>query len=111
MEYAKADQEDILVKITGINMRDERRYGARKMKSERGRGRPRNICGGRRGRVEREDEASGRVRKEKEIKEINKKHAAFNRGPEAAPIHLLPQVWARNTWSWGILLPFFFLLV
>ncbi len=23
-----------------------------------------------------------------------------NRGPEAAEIHLLPQVWFRNTWSW-----------
>ncbi|MCX5683705.1 MAG: glucosidase, partial [Planctomycetota bacterium] len=26
---------------------------------------------------------------------------AVNRGPEAAPIHLLPHVWFRNTWSWG----------
>ena len=24
-----------------------------------------------------------------------------NRGPEKAPIHLLPQVWFRNTWAWG----------
>ena len=24
-----------------------------------------------------------------------------NRGPEAAQIHLLPQLWFRNTWSWG----------
>ncbi len=24
-----------------------------------------------------------------------------NRGPDAAPIHLLPTLWARNTWSWG----------
>jgi len=24
-----------------------------------------------------------------------------NRGPEAAPIHVLPQLWFRNTWSWG----------
>ncbi len=24
-----------------------------------------------------------------------------NRGPSAAPIHLLPTVWLRNTWSWG----------
>jgi len=23
-----------------------------------------------------------------------------NRGPEAAPIHVLPHVWARNIWSW-----------
>ncbi len=25
-----------------------------------------------------------------------------NRGPEAAPIHLLPTLWFRNTWSWGL---------
>ena len=24
-----------------------------------------------------------------------------NRGPEAAPFHLLPTLWFRNTWSWG----------
>ncbi|MCE9604676.1 MAG: glucosidase [Planctomycetia bacterium] len=24
-----------------------------------------------------------------------------NRGPEAAPLHILPQLWYRNTWSWG----------
>jgi mannosylglycerate hydrolase MGH1-like protein len=24
----------------------------------------------------------------------------FNRGPDAAPLHLLPQLWFRNTWSW-----------
>lgn len=24
-----------------------------------------------------------------------------NRGPEAAPVHLLPTLWLRNTWSWG----------
>jgi len=23
-----------------------------------------------------------------------------NRGPEAAPIHIMPQLWFRNTWSW-----------
>ena len=23
-----------------------------------------------------------------------------NRGPEAAPIHVLPHLWYRNTWSW-----------
>jgi len=26
--------------------------------------------------------------------------SAHNRGPEAAPLHLLPQLWYRNTWSW-----------
>lgn len=25
---------------------------------------------------------------------------AVNRGPDAAPIHILPTVWFRNTWSW-----------
>jgi len=25
----------------------------------------------------------------------------FNRGPEDAPIHVLPQIWFRNRWSWG----------
>ncbi|MEL6342539.1 MAG: glucosidase [Myxococcota bacterium] len=25
----------------------------------------------------------------------------INRGPDAAEIHLLPQAWFRNTWSWG----------
>ncbi len=27
--------------------------------------------------------------------------SATNRGPDPAPIHLLPQLWFRNTWSWG----------
>ena len=26
---------------------------------------------------------------------------AHNRGPEEAPLHLLPTLWFRNTWSWG----------
>ncbi len=26
---------------------------------------------------------------------------ATNRGPEAAVLHVLPQLWARNTWSWN----------
>ena len=25
---------------------------------------------------------------------------AFNRGPEAAPLHIIPQLWFRNIWSW-----------
>jgi glycogen debranching enzyme len=24
-----------------------------------------------------------------------------NRGPDAAPLHLIPQLWFRNTWAWG----------
>jgi hypothetical protein len=26
---------------------------------------------------------------------------ATNHGPDPAPLHLLPQVWFRNTWTWG----------
>jgi hypothetical protein len=26
---------------------------------------------------------------------------AFNRGPEATVLHMLPTIWFRNTWSWG----------
>jgi len=26
---------------------------------------------------------------------------AYNRGPDSAPLHLIPQCWARNVWSWG----------
>lgn len=28
------------------------------------------------------------------------KISAVNRGPEAAPLHLLPTLWFRNTWAW-----------
>ena len=28
-----------------------------------------------------------------------------NRGPEAAPLHLLPTLWFRNTWSWDAATP------
>ena len=27
----------------------------------------------------------------------------FNRGPETAPLHVLPTLWFRNSWSWGCL--------
>lgn len=27
--------------------------------------------------------------------------SAINRGPQAAPLHLLPTLWFRNTWAWG----------
>ncbi|HSE42622.1 MAG TPA: glucosidase, partial [Acidobacteriota bacterium] len=26
---------------------------------------------------------------------------AYNRGPESAPLHVLPTFWFRNNWSWG----------
>ncbi len=29
------------------------------------------------------------------------KISVINRGPDAAPIHVLPTLWFRNTWSWG----------
>src|SRR5262249_32693612 len=25
---------------------------------------------------------------------------AFNRGPDSAPLHIIPHLWFRNTWSW-----------
>jgi hypothetical protein len=30
---------------------------------------------------------------------------AINRGPDSAPLHLLPTLWFRNTWSWNQLNP------
>ena len=30
---------------------------------------------------------------------------AYNRGPDAATLHLLPTLWFRNTWSWGAEVP------
>jgi len=36
-----------------------------------------------------------------DVDELLVRVTAHNRGPEAAELHLLPQVWFRNTWSWG----------
>src|SRR5262249_51468736 len=36
-----------------------------------------------------------------DVEDILIKITATNRGPEAAPLHLLPSLWFRNTWSWG----------
>jgi hypothetical protein len=33
--------------------------------------------------------------------DILMKITVFNRGPEAAPLHVLPNIWFRNTWDWG----------
>ena len=33
--------------------------------------------------------------------EIHIRVIATNHGPEAAPLHLIPNLWFRNTWSWG----------
>ena len=35
-----------------------------------------------------------------DVEDILARITITNRGPEAAPIHLLPTVWFRNTWSW-----------
>ncbi len=29
------------------------------------------------------------------------KVSAFNHGPEEAPLHIIPQLWFRNTWNWA----------
>jgi hypothetical protein len=33
--------------------------------------------------------------------EIHIRITAANRGPNEATLHLLPQLWFRNTWAWG----------
>ena len=36
-----------------------------------------------------------------DVEDILIRVTAFNRGPENAALHILPQLWFRNTWSWG----------
>jgi hypothetical protein len=36
-----------------------------------------------------------------DVEDILIQVTAFNRGPEAARLRLLPTIWFRNTWSWG----------
>jgi hypothetical protein len=36
-----------------------------------------------------------------EAEDILCRITAINRGPDAAPIHILPHIWFRNRWSWG----------
>jgi len=36
-----------------------------------------------------------------DVEDILIRITAWNRGPEAAPLHLLPALWFRNTWTWG----------
>src|SRR5207302_2347277 len=36
-----------------------------------------------------------------DVEDILIRITAVNRGPEMAALHLLPQFWFRNTWSWG----------
>ena len=33
--------------------------------------------------------------------ELHFRVTAYNRGPERAPLHIVPQVYFRNTWAWG----------
>jgi hypothetical protein len=40
-----------------------------------------------------------------EAEDILIRITAFNRGPEAAPLDILPTIWFRNTWSWGFETP------
>jgi len=37
-----------------------------------------------------------------DVEDILMRITVSNRGPEAATLHVLPQVWFRNTWSWGM---------
>src|ERR1700744_5357383 len=36
-----------------------------------------------------------------DVEDILIKITAINRGPDEAPLHILPSLWFRNTWSWG----------
>jgi hypothetical protein len=36
-----------------------------------------------------------------DVEDLLVRITAINRGPEPAPLHVLPTVWFRNTWSWG----------
>jgi len=41
------------------------------------------------------------VRQSRDRRHSDPDHGTFNRGPDAATLHLLPTLWYRNTWSWG----------
>ena len=43
----------------------------------------------------------GRVRQGRSRPTSSSASRVTNRGPDAAPLHLLPTLWFRNTWSWG----------
>ncbi len=36
-----------------------------------------------------------------DVEDIAIRIEAFNRGPEPAPLHIIPHLWFRNVWSWG----------
>ena len=37
-----------------------------------------------------------------DVEDILIRIKVVNRGPETAQLHLLPTIWFRNTWSWGL---------
>src|SRR5215468_3564406 len=37
-----------------------------------------------------------------DVDDILVRITAINRGPEPAPLHVLPTFWFRNTWAWGV---------
>ncbi|KAI9722172.1 MAG: hypothetical protein M1828_004855 [Chrysothrix sp. TS-e1954] len=41
------------------------------------------------------------AKESEEEEELLFRVTAWNRGPERAPLHIIPHVWFRNTWSWG----------
>ena len=42
------------------------------------------------------------AKEEDNAEEVLMRVTAYNRGPEPAPLHIIPQMWFRNTWAWGI---------
>jgi hypothetical protein len=41
------------------------------------------------------------AKEEDDEEELLFRVTAYNRGPEAAPLHIIPHMWFRNTWTWG----------
>jgi hypothetical protein len=41
------------------------------------------------------------AKEEDDPEELLFRVTAWNRGPEPAPLHIVPHVWFRNTWAWG----------
>ncbi|QKX59909.1 uncharacterized protein TRUGW13939_07051 [Talaromyces rugulosus] len=41
------------------------------------------------------------AKEEDDEEELSFRVIAYNRGPEPAPLHIVPHVWYRNTWAWG----------
>lgn len=41
------------------------------------------------------------AKESEEEEELLFRVTAYNRGPERAPLHIIPHMWFRNTWAWG----------